>query len=132
MVYGEYSLESPLMRRHKHLHVKENRKYIPFMPLDLALWFTLISSNYPCLEHIFMVPKVYEPLSFYYIYCNMWLLCCIFMSRKNLFLRSFYSINNENLLNIFKILAPFVRRSVTLFVSRSKYTKNAFTPRRLV
>ena len=32
------------------------------MPPDLALWITLISSNYPCLEHIFMVPKGFEPL----------------------------------------------------------------------
>ena len=27
----------------------------------------LISSSYPCLEHIFMVPKVFEPLKFYCI-----------------------------------------------------------------
>ena len=26
------------------------------------------SSNYPCLEHIFMVPKVFEPLKYYCIY----------------------------------------------------------------
>ena len=32
---------------------------------DLALWLTLISSNYPCLEHIYMVPKVFEPSKFY-------------------------------------------------------------------
>ena len=31
-------------------------KIYPFMPPDLALLLTLISSNYPCLEHIFMVP----------------------------------------------------------------------------
>ena len=37
------------------------------MPPDLALWLTLISSNYPCLEHIFMVPKVFDPLKLYYI-----------------------------------------------------------------
>ena len=30
----------------------------------------LISSNYPCLEHIFMVPKVFEPLKFYCIFFN--------------------------------------------------------------
>ena len=35
------------------------------MPPDLALRLTLISSNHPCLEQIFMVPKVYEPLKFY-------------------------------------------------------------------
>ena len=32
------------------------------MPPDLALLSTLIGSNYPCLELIFMVPKVFEPL----------------------------------------------------------------------
>ena len=26
---------------------------------------TVISSNYPCLEHFFMVPKVFEPMKFY-------------------------------------------------------------------
>ena len=30
-------------------------------------WLTLISSNYPCLEHIFMIPKVFEPLKFHCI-----------------------------------------------------------------
>ena len=30
----------------------------------LALLSTLIGSNYPCLELIFMVPKVFEPLKF--------------------------------------------------------------------
>ena len=34
------------------------------MPSDLALSSTLISSNYPCLELIFMVPKVFEHLKF--------------------------------------------------------------------
>ena len=33
-------------------------------PPDLALYSTLIGSNYPCLELIFMVPKVFEPLKF--------------------------------------------------------------------
>ena len=37
------------------------------MPLSLAVWSTLNSSNYPCLKHIFMVPTVLEPLKFY---CN--------------------------------------------------------------
>ena len=48
-------------------HVKENRQYFPIMPLVLALCLTLLSSNYPCLEHIFMVPKVFEPLRFHCI-----------------------------------------------------------------
>ena len=34
------------------------------MPPDLALVSTLIGSNYPCLELIFMVPEVFEPLEF--------------------------------------------------------------------
>ena len=34
------------------------------MPPDLALLSTLDGSNYPCLELIFMVPKVFEPLKF--------------------------------------------------------------------
>ena len=34
------------------------------MPPDLALLSTLIGSNYPCLELIFMVPMVFKPLKF--------------------------------------------------------------------
>ena len=36
------------------------------MPPDMALLSPLIGSNYPCLELIFMVPKVFEPLKFDY------------------------------------------------------------------
>ena len=32
------------------------------MPPDLPLSSTLVASNYPCVEHFFMVPKVFEPL----------------------------------------------------------------------
>ena len=53
------------MRTQTYLHVKENRKDIAIMPSDLALWLTRIRSNYPSREHIFMVPKVFEPLKFY-------------------------------------------------------------------
>ena len=41
--------------------LKENQKDIPILPLDLALWLTLTSL---CLEHVFTVPKVFEPLKF--------------------------------------------------------------------
>ena len=34
------------------------------MSPDLALLSTLTGSNYPCLEQIFMVPKVFEPSKF--------------------------------------------------------------------
>ena len=47
--------------------LKQNWKDVPIMRPDMALWLTLISSNYPCLEYIFMVPKVFEPLKFYFI-----------------------------------------------------------------
>ena len=41
------------------------KNHIAVMPPDLAQWLLLIRSNYPCLEHFFMVPKVFEPLKFY-------------------------------------------------------------------
>ena len=74
-----YSLESPqwgdsneneqhTLERTTYVNIKENKKKIPIMPPDLALWFKLISSNIPCLEHILMVPKVFEPLKFYCIF----------------------------------------------------------------
>ena len=53
------------------------------MPPDLALLPTLTGSNYPCLELIFMVPKVFEPLKF----------DCIFM-----FLISVFSSPQINIL----------------------------------
>ena len=56
------------MRTTIYLHVKDKRKYIPIMPPDLGQGLRLISSNYPCLKLIFMVPKVFEPLKFYCIY----------------------------------------------------------------
>ena len=37
---------------------------ILIMPSDLALLSTLIGSKYPCLELLFMVPEVFEPLKF--------------------------------------------------------------------
>ena len=69
MAYCVYSLDSPQWgnsnenTQHTFMKIKKN---IPRMPPDLALWLTLISSNYPCFEHIFMVPKVFEPLKLYY------------------------------------------------------------------
>ena len=51
------------MRKHNIPHVIENQRDV-IMPPDLALLSTLIGSNYPCLELIFMVPKVFEPLKF--------------------------------------------------------------------
>ena len=47
------SLRRFLWEQTTYIHVKGHRKY------------TLISSNYPCLEHILMAPKVFKPLMFY-------------------------------------------------------------------
>ena len=52
------------MRTQTCLYAKEIEKEIPITPPGPALSLTLISSNYPCLEHLFLVPKVFEPLKF--------------------------------------------------------------------
>ena len=57
------------MRTQIYLHIEESRKDTPNIPTGLALLSTLIGSNNPCLELIFMVPKVFEPLKFYCILC---------------------------------------------------------------
>ena len=46
---------------------RKSKRFLLLMliiPPDLALLSTLIGSNYPCLELISMVPKVFEPLKF--------------------------------------------------------------------
>ena len=52
------------------------------MPPDLALSSTLISSNYPCLELIFMVPKVFEPLKFDCIF-TFTVFCIVLVSKQS-------------------------------------------------
>ena len=52
------------MRTHNIPPYYRKIKEILTMPHDLALSSTLIGSNYPCLELIFMVPNVFEPLKF--------------------------------------------------------------------
>ena len=59
--------EAILMRTHNIPPCYRKIKEILIMPPDLALLSTLIGSKYPCLELIFMVPKVFEPLKFYCI-----------------------------------------------------------------
>ena len=63
-----YSLESPLggnsNENTQHTSMLYKIKDILIMPPDLALLSTLIGSNYPSLELIFMVPNVFEPLKF--------------------------------------------------------------------
>ena len=36
----------------------------PYLLPELVPWLTLSGSKYPCLERIYMVPKVFEPLRF--------------------------------------------------------------------
>ena len=67
-----YSLESPRCgdsnENTQYIFMwKKNQKDIPIKPPDLALKSTLIDSNYPCLERIFLVPKVFEQLNFDYM-----------------------------------------------------------------
>ena len=52
------------MRTHNIPLIKDNRKDISILLPDPALRLTLTSSNYPCLEHIFLVPQVFELLKF--------------------------------------------------------------------
>ena len=52
------------MRTHNIPSYYRKSKRSLFIPPDLALLSTLIGSNYPCLELIFMVSKVFEPLKF--------------------------------------------------------------------
>ena len=47
-----------------YIYCKENRKNVPNIPPGVMLCFTLSNSNYPYLEQICMVPKVFEPLKF--------------------------------------------------------------------
>ena len=53
------------MNTHNKPSYKKTPNDTPIMPPNLELSSTLIGSNYPCLELIFMVPKVFEPLKFY-------------------------------------------------------------------
>ena len=59
-----YSLESPRWRysdentQHTFM-LKKRQNTIPIMSPVLALWLTLISSNYHCLERIFMFQSVW-------------------------------------------------------------------------
>ena len=49
-----------------YLHIKENQTDRSILPPVLAILLTPTSSNYSYLEHIFIVPKVFEPLKFDY------------------------------------------------------------------
>ena len=66
-VYCVYSLESP-HRGDSNENTQDTfmfKRIEKISLLSLVLWLTLNSSNYPCLKHIFMTPKVFKPLKFY-------------------------------------------------------------------
>ena len=48
----------------QHTVMLQKIKEILIIPPDLALLSILTGSNYPCLELIFMVPKMFEPMKF--------------------------------------------------------------------
>ena len=60
------------MRTHNIPSCYSNSKRSLLCSPDLALSSTLIGSNYPCLELIFMVPKVFERLKFDCIGGDFW------------------------------------------------------------
>ena len=62
-----YSLESPhWVHSTYHCCIEDQKDFPKLSPLfpDLAPWLTLSGSNYPCLEQIFTVLKMFEPLKF--------------------------------------------------------------------
>ena len=68
MVYCVFSLDLPnrgdFNENTQYTFMLQKIKEILIKLPDLALLSTLIGSNYPCLELIFMVPEVFEPLKF--------------------------------------------------------------------
>ena len=65
------------------------------MPPDLAQLSILISSNYPCLKLIFMVPNVFEPLKFD---CNFFpIVPCFKRVKKSEPVYVFYGIINTKI-----------------------------------
>ena len=53
------------MRTHKLPSYERKSKIYPSYASQPGNMVKLISSKYPCLEHIFMVPKVFQLLKFY-------------------------------------------------------------------
>ena len=64
--YTIYGVDSNENTQHNFM-LNKKRKDIHIMPPVLALSLTLISSNHPCPEYLFMAPKVFEPLKVYCI-----------------------------------------------------------------
>ena len=99
-----YSLESPhrgdsneyiqhTIIVYKIEKISLNRRYL--LP-ELVPWLTLSGSNYPCLERISMVPKMFEPLSF----------DCIMHQRR---LGYFFSSRNMKWVPIYPVFGIYTR-----------------------
>ena len=104
------------------------------MPPDLALWLTCISLNYPCLEHIFIVQKVFEPLKSDCIYLlvgqsyyvDIYLLVICFRFRN----KAIWKMNFINLTTFVHILKTLytciVLTTVITFVRFSSLSRSFF------
>ena len=66
MVYCVYSLESSRLgdSNENTQHTFMLKKFENIFLLCLLIW------KYPCFEHVFLVPKVFEPLKFYLLKKN--------------------------------------------------------------
>ena len=70
-VCSVYSLEPPRSYEFTHLPLLYRRPEFAFRPVVIL---TVSGSNYAWLEHIFMVPKMFEPLRFDCTYSDLdWL-----------------------------------------------------------
>ena len=71
MVYCMYSLELPHQgdsnENTQHISMLKIIEKISLLCILTWRYDLIISSNYPCLKHIFMVPKVFESLKSCYI-----------------------------------------------------------------
>ena len=71
--------EAILMRTHNIPSCQRKSKRYTYFASRPGAMLTLSSSNYPCLEHVFMVPKMFEPLKFdcsrKYVDCLKFIMC---------------------------------------------------------
>ena len=62
IVYVNFALSES--RSYGLLQIERTSLNYPHLPPDVALWLSLSGSNYPRLEQISMVPKMFEPFQF--------------------------------------------------------------------
>ena len=104
------------MRAHNIPSCYRKSKKILIKPPDWALLSTLIGSNYPCLELIFMVPKVFEPLKFDCITSA--------IATPNVYAQVIKHIPRSRIINVTK-LCKALEKLVEFTMQQSiKFTKN--------